>query len=105
MEEERSVRWILVVSLALTVIVTWLGPYFWGGYYYPMSELEKVVSRFLFYINRIDTVFFVATLAAASLFSSGFGNKVLMLKISAYLFIMSMTLFSITVLGSLLFYR
>lgn len=104
MQEERSVRWILIVSLALAVIVTWLGPYFWGVYY-PMSELEEVMRRFLFYINRIDIVFFVATLATASLFSLEFGNKGLMLKISAYLFIISMTLFSVTVLGSLVFYR
>jgi len=101
LEEERSVRWILIVSLVFLFASTWLGPLFFGGYYYPRRD---ILETFLYYVNRIDILFFVATVATATLSTTGFGQKDMMFRVSVYLYIISMALFCLSILRPLFTY-
>jgi len=100
LEEERSVRWILIVSIVFLFASTWLGPLFFGSYYPRRDTLET----FLFYISRIDILFFVATVATATLSTTGFGQKDMMFTVSVYLYIISMALFCLSILRPLFTY-
>lgn len=99
MQEERSVRWILIVSLVLLFVSTWLGPYLFGYY-----QRRDVLDTIIFYINRIGILFSVATITTATLFTTGLGNRDLMFRVSVYLFIISMALFFVSTLRSLFTY-
>jgi len=100
LEEERSVRWILIVSLVFLFASTWLGPYFFGGYY----TRRDILDTFLYYVNRIDILLFVATVATATLSTTGFGQKDMMFRVSVYLYVISMALFCLSILRPLLIY-
>jgi len=100
LEEERSVRWILIVSLVFLFTSTWLGPLFFGSYY----PRRDILETFLYYVNRIDILFFVATVATATLSTTGFGQKDMMFRVSVYLYIISMALFCLSILRPLFTY-
>lgn len=102
MQEERNVKWILTISLILLLASTWFGAVSFYPYY-PRRE-PSILDVVAFYINRIDILFFVATITTATLSTTGFGKKELMFKISIYLFIISMALFFVSILKWLFTY-
>ena len=100
LEEERSVRWILIVSLVFLFASAWLGPFFFGSYY----ARRDIFETFLYYISRFVILLFVATVATATLSTTGFGQKDMMFRVSVYLYIISMALFCLSILRSLFTY-
>jgi len=88
MEEQRNVKWIVIVSLVLLFFSVSFAPSFFLGYYTPTPPRDV-----WYYINRLDILFFIATITTATLFVINFGKKELTYKLTAYLFITSMGLF------------
>jgi len=72
---------------------TWLIPslLYIGSYYYPERE-RSIWDTFWYIINRVDILLFIATITIGALFTTGFGKKELMYKITTYSFIISMGL-------------
>ncbi len=68
-----------------------LGPY----YSYPLSR------DIWFYVNRLDTLLFLATVTTGALFGARFGKKELTYKLTLYLFIISMGLVFLSLLRTL----
>jgi len=98
-QEERNVTWILIVSLVSLYVST-----MFSFAYYPSGNDFSTLETVLLYISRIDTLLFVATITTATVFTTGLGKKDLMLTMSVYLFIISMALFSVSILR-LMFFR
>jgi len=101
MEEERNIKWVLTISLIMLLASTWIGAV--SFYSYPPRE-PSVLEMITFYINRIDILLFIVTIATSTLYTTGFRKKDLMFKISIYLFIISMALFLISILKWLFTY-
>jgi len=74
--------------------VTLFQPYY---YLYQQREIT-ILDVVAFYVNRIDILFFIASVTVATLATTGFGKKDLMYKASIYLFTISMILFFVSVL-------
>lgn len=102
MEEDRNIKWVLIISLIMLLSSALVGAVSFYSYYPPRepSGLEMVA----FYINRIDILLFIVTIATSTLYTAGFKNKELMFKTSIYLFIISMALFLISILKWLFTY-
>jgi len=102
LQKEQNVSWILAISVILLIFTTaWLGltdypsPQYYRQYW---TALENA----LFYVHRINILFFVATITTATLYTTGFEKKDLMFKVSGYLFTISMMLFFIILLKPVL---
>ena len=89
MEEQRNVKWIVIISLIMFFVTMVYGPIiFLGPYYqYPLSRDAW------YYVNRIDALLFLATITTGALFSARFGKTELTYKLTLYLFIISMGFF------------
>lgn len=99
MQEERNVKWVLGISVIMLLTSTFFGAVLFQPYYYMYPSREPdILDVVMFFVNRIDILFFLATIATATLSTTGFGKKELMYKASIYLFIISMTLFFVSVL-------
>lgn len=102
MQEERNVKWMLVISVIMLGVSTFLGAIIYQPYYPPREPTTLDVIAF--YINRINILFFIVTVTTATLTTTGFGKKDLMYKASIYFFIISMMLFFASVLKLLFTY-
>jgi len=89
MEEQKNVKWIVIVSLVLFFFSVWLAPSIYLGGYYPSTSSRDA----WYYLNRLDILFFIATLTVSSLFTSGFGKREVMYKLTVYIFMISMGVF------------
>lgn len=95
MQEERNVKWILVISLIMIPVATSIGAIIYPVY--PQRQPDAL-SALSFYLNRIDILFFIATMTIAALATTGFGNKAMFSRVAIYLFLISMGLFFVSVL-------
>jgi len=95
MEEQRNVKWILIISIIMFFVSAVYGQsLFFLGPYYPYGAREwSIWDRLWYYISRIDVLIFIATITTATLFTTNFGKKELTYKLTVYLFIVSMGLF------------
>jgi len=89
MEEQKNMRWVVIVSLIILFLSATYGPYLWTAQYttYPLQR------DVWYYINRINILSFVATVAISTLYIAGYGHKQMTYKLAVYLFIASMALF------------
>ncbi len=66
---------------------------FLGGFlrlpFYHLPPQYTSIELIWYFINNIDTLFFLLTITFATLFISGFGDKNIMFKLSVYFFIAS----------------
>ncbi len=97
MEEQRNVKWIVIISLIMLFVTMTYGPAILLGVYYQYPRSRD----FWFYVNRLDTLLFLATVTTGALFGAGFGKKELTYKLTLYFFIMSMGLFFLGLLRTL----
>lgn len=102
LEEERNVKWILIISIIMLSASTFVGSISYYPYYPPREP--SILDVVAFYINRIDILFFIATITTATLATTGFRKKDLMYKASIYLFIISMILLIASILKWLFTY-
>jgi len=102
MEEERNIKWVLIISIIMLLASLWVGAASFYSYYPPRdpSALEMIA----FYINRIDILLFIVTIGTSTLYTTGFRDKDLMFKISIYLFMISMAMFLLSILKWLFTY-
>lgn len=99
MEEQRNVKWIVVISFILFFVIMAYGPTIFLGFFYQYQySLPKDVWYF---VNRIDTLLFLATVATGALFGARFGKKELVYRLTVYFFIISMGLFFLSLLRTL----
>jgi hypothetical protein len=63
---------------------------------YHLPRQFTPVELLWFLVNRLDVPLFVLTITIATLYTTGFGRKRLLYKLSIYLFILSMIFFFIT---------
>ncbi len=78
----------------MVLVSTWTGILIYP--FYPSRE-PNALEVIAVYINRIDILFFIATVTAATLSTTGYWRKDLLFRISVYLFTISMTLFLLSV--------
>jgi len=79
-------------------VSTMMGTLIYPQYYYYPTRQPDAVEALSFYLNRIDILFFIATMTIAALATTGFGSKALLSRLTIYLFLVSMALFSVSVL-------
>ena len=95
MQSERNVKWILGVSLYIFLLycLPFSSTIFFGGFlrllFYNLPHLYTSIELIWYFINNIDTLFFLLTITFATLFISGFGDKNIMFKLSVYFFLAS----------------
>jgi len=92
-QEQRDVKWLLIVSLAL-LYISWI----FSFSYYPLRAGYSALEAIVLNISHAAPLSFVATLTAITLYTTDFGNKDLTFKVSMYLFITSMALFALSIL-------
>jgi len=93
---------MLIISVIMLLVSTFLGIILFQPYY-PYRE-PTPLDVATFYVNRVDILFFIATITTATLATTGFGKKDLMYKTSIYLFAISMILLFASVLKWLFTY-
>ena len=103
MQEEKNVKWILIVSLILLLISMprGIGLLFFSGLLYnlPVYNIPPnytAIELIWYFINRLYTLTFLLTITFTALYHSNIGQKQLFYKLSVYLFIVSMASFFIT---------
>lgn len=94
MEEQKSVKWILIISIIMffSGVVygqTLLVPYY--AYIYPGAQ-QSIWDRIWYTLNRIDVLLFIAAIATGTLFTAGYGRKDTTYRVTVYLFMISMAL-------------
>jgi hypothetical protein len=101
-QNEQSVKWLLTISVVLLIfsagllsILEYPTP---SGYRINWSALENA----LFYLHRINILFFVATITTATLYTTGSIKKDLVFIVTESLFLTSMILFFVTLLKPVL---
>jgi len=94
-EEQKNVRWILIVSVLMFFVSAWLSPslFLFGGYGTRYDGIWYIISR-------LDALFFVATITTATLFTVSFGKKEITYKLSVYFFLISMAIFFLIIVRS-----
>ena len=100
MEEERNIKWVLIISIIMLFASLWVGVA--SFYSYPPRD-PSALEMIVFVINRSGILLFIVTIGTSTLYTTGF-RKDLMFKMSIYLFIISMTLFLISILKWLFTY-
>ena len=95
MEEQKNVKWILIISVLMFFVSAWLSPslFLFGGYGIRNDGIWYVISR-------LDALFFVATITTATLFTVNFGKKEITYKLSVYFFLISMAIFFLVIARS-----
>jgi hypothetical protein len=71
--------------------------------YYPPRD-PSIFEIASFYMNRVDILFLIATIATCTLATTGFEKEELMFKVSVYLFVISMILFFASLVNGLFTY-
>jgi hypothetical protein len=101
LSEEKNLKWILIISVIM------LGVTFYSGMiissYHYTSVGWTVLDTISYWVSRIGTLLFIATVTTAALSTAGF-RKDMLYKASIYLFTASMTLVFVTVLSWLFRY-
>jgi hypothetical protein len=100
LQEERNVKWLLIISIIMLWVVLYGFSLPYAPYYYT-SRPWTILDHIFWWVSRIDVLCFIATITMATLFTAGFGNKNSIYKASIYLFIASMALLFIGVLSRL----
>lgn len=103
MEVEKNVKWVLLVSLIMFFASLFASVLIYVPHVYPPRAVSPL-DAIMFYINRIDTLLFIATITTAAIHIAGFGRKETTYRLSLILFIISMALFFVTFLKWLFAY-
>ena len=97
MQEEKNVKWILIVSMIL-LWISWppgITPIFGGFLYnlpvYYLPHYATAIELLWYFVNRLHILTFLLTITFTALHHSNIGRKQLFYKLSVYLFIVSMT--------------
>jgi heme/copper-type cytochrome/quinol oxidase subunit 3 len=97
LQEQRSVKWILIISIimlpASIIMSTILYPYY---YYQPRTP--DALTTLTLYLSRTSILLFIATITTATLATAGLPRKNTMITVSVYLFTAAMALLFITML-------
>ena len=93
-EEQKNVKWILVISIIMLFAGIFYGqtllvPYY--SYIYPGAQ-QSIWDRIWYTLNRINVLLFIAAITTGTLFTAGFGNKDKTYRATIYLFVVSMVL-------------
>lgn len=96
LQEEKNVKWILIISIIMLVPSIVMG-FTLYPYYYP-SRTPDPLTTLALYINRISTLLFIATITTATLATTGIPRKNTLRTASIYLFTAAMALLFITTL-------
>ena len=96
MQEQRNVKWILIISIVMLLPSVLMGFILFPSYYPPRTP--DTLTTLLLYVNRISTLLFLATITTATLATAGFPQKNAMITASIYLFTAAMALVFITML-------
>jgi len=97
LQEQRNVKWILIISIIMLPASILMGFALYPYYYYQPYTPDPLTTLTL-YINRISTLLFIATITTATLATAGLPRKNTMISVSVYLFMVSMALLFITML-------
>jgi len=103
MEAEKNVKWVLIISVIMFFASIFASVLVYVPYYYP-PRTPSPLDTLVFYINRIDTLLFIATITTATVHTTGFGRRETTYRLSLILFIISMGFFFITLLKWLFTY-
>ena len=101
MSEERNAKWILIISLVMLGVALYSGTLA-PALYYP-SRQWTIFDHIAYWVSRIGTLLFIATVTTAALSTAGF-KKDMLYNASIYLFITSMILVFVTALSWLFRY-
>jgi len=96
-EAEKNVRWLLLVSVIMFFASLFASVLIYVPYYY-LPRAPSPLDTLLFYVNRIDTLLFIATITTAAIHTAGFGRKEITYRLTVTLFLVSMALFFVTFL-------
>ncbi len=96
MQEQRNVKWILIISIIMLPASILMGFALYPYYYMPYTP--DPLTTLTLYINRISTLLFIATITTATLATAGLPRKNTMITASIYLFTAAMALLFITML-------
>ncbi|UCG45047.1 MAG: hypothetical protein JSV58_06675 [Candidatus Bathyarchaeota archaeon] len=88
---ERSLKWILIISLVMFFWQTWMTLLMTPGYYF--------TPDFWYYIRNVTTLSFIIPVLSATLHTADFWDKEYLYKISIGTFIVSMSLLFVTSLS------
>ena len=99
MAEERSVKWILIISLVMIGVTWYSGSIIYGPSYYT-QRAWTIFDHIAYWVRPIDTLLFIATITTSTLSTTGF-KKDLLYKVSVYLFTASMILLFVNLLSRL----
>ena len=97
MQEQRNVKWILIISIIMLLPSILMGFALYPYYYY-MPRTPDPLTTLTLYVNRISTLLFIATITTATLATAGLPRKNTMITASIYLFTAAMALLFITML-------
>lgn len=96
MQEQKNVKWILIISIIMLLPSIVMGFALYPYYYYPTRTPPDPLTTLTLYINRISTLLFIATITTGTLATVGFPRKNMMTTASIYLFTAAMALLFIT---------
>ena len=99
MQEEKNVKWILVISIIMLLPSILMGTILYPYYYYmPSRTSPDIWTTLAVYANRLSTLLFIATITTSALTTAGIPRKNLLAKISIYLFTAAMALLFLTMI-------
>jgi len=90
LQNERNVKWILIVSIIMVGVTLYSGLVFSAPYF--TQRPWTIIDHIAWWIYRINALFFIATITTATLATTGFGKKDMMYRVALYLFTISMIL-------------
>jgi len=103
LQRERKIKWILGVSIYLFLFygMPSSSSFFFGSFgslfrlpFYNLPPQSFTPIEYVWYImNSVDVLFFLLTIIFATLFTTGFGYRNLMFKLSIYFFILACSFF------------
>lgn len=101
MEDNRNVKWILIVSIVLLFVSLVYYPYtsLYIGVI-PTSGRSLLDTIWLIY-SRIVPLCFLATITVGALFTTNFSEKELAYKLTIRLFVLSMVLYFVEILRAI----
>jgi heme/copper-type cytochrome/quinol oxidase subunit 3 len=99
LQEEKNVKWILVISFIMLLPSIIMGTIIYPYYYYPSSRVAPDMwATLALYTNRLSTLLFIATITTSTLATAGIPRKNLLATISIYLFTAAMALLFLTMI-------
>ena len=98
LQDERSVKWILAISVIMVLPSIMLGFFMYAPYYSYLPRQPTILDNVWLFISRIGTLSFIVAITTATLATTGFWRKDLMYKASVYFFIISMVLLFVSLI-------